>query len=258
MSRQKRQKKWFYIYKIVNKLNEKWYIGKRIYWGVNPNNDSYMGSGKLIKIAIEKYGIENFSKEILEFCENEKELSSREAFYVNEDVVQNKKSYNITLGGHGGWLGDEIMLPVMRSESYRNKMRESIMKIRDQISASVKKTMSDPEWKKRFSEVQKEVQNRPEERERNRKAQLISQNRPETKEKISNGVKKAFENKEIKDKHKNSCNTDSFIEKQKSYHKETVWLHNFDLNKRIYIKKHEIEKYLNEGWKIGMGPKRWK
>ena len=52
----------YYVYKITNKINGKWYIGKRKHR--LPFNDPYMGSGKLIKVAIEKYGKDNFTKEI--------------------------------------------------------------------------------------------------------------------------------------------------------------------------------------------------
>jgi hypothetical protein len=48
------------IYKITNHINGKYYISRHATKNVN---DSYMGIG--IKNAINKYGVENFTKEII-------------------------------------------------------------------------------------------------------------------------------------------------------------------------------------------------
>lgn len=48
------------IYQTVNLVNNKKYIGKQ--W--NTLNKKYLGSGKALKLAIKKYGIENFRKDV--------------------------------------------------------------------------------------------------------------------------------------------------------------------------------------------------
>lgn len=62
----------FTVYKITNLVNGKTYIGKH---ATRDINDGYMGSGKLIKAAIRKHGIENFAKEILRECDSEDEMN---------------------------------------------------------------------------------------------------------------------------------------------------------------------------------------
>jgi hypothetical protein len=84
------------IYKITNKINQKYYIGMHQTENVN---DDYMGSGKLIKKAIKKYGIDNFTKEIIHIFDNEEDMKNKE----KELVVINEMSYNLCEGGKGGF-----------------------------------------------------------------------------------------------------------------------------------------------------------
>ncbi len=86
-----------YIYLITNKLNRKIYIGKH---STNNLEDGYMGSGKLIKKAIQKYGIENFTKEYLAFCDTEDKLNQLEKFYIKKYNAR-ENGYNLTDGGEG-------------------------------------------------------------------------------------------------------------------------------------------------------------
>jgi hypothetical protein len=86
------------VYKTTNNINSKWYIGKD-----EASNPNYYGSGKGIKAAIAKYGIDNFSKEILEECNSSEELSNRERHWIEvTDAVKDKTSYNMVDGGTGG------------------------------------------------------------------------------------------------------------------------------------------------------------
>ena len=65
-----------FIYKTTNLINGKIYIGK--YKG---NRKNYLGSGVILKKAIKKYGIENFTREIIEDnIEDSQVLSEREKY----------------------------------------------------------------------------------------------------------------------------------------------------------------------------------
>ena len=88
------------VYKTTNVVNGKFYIG--VHKTSNPNDD-YLGSGKLLKRAIKKYGVENFVKEILYKFENKIEAYAKEAELVTEDLIKSDLSYNITTGGKGGF-----------------------------------------------------------------------------------------------------------------------------------------------------------
>ena len=92
------------IYKTINKINNKIYIGKDVY-----NNPNYLGSGKMLKKAIKKYGKENFKKEIIESCDDEQKLSNREIYWIDKlNATDNNIGYNIAIGGSGGWLGEKV------------------------------------------------------------------------------------------------------------------------------------------------------
>lgn len=88
------------IYKTTNNVNNKIYIGKHSTFDIH---DEYLGSGKLLTKAIKKYGINNFSKEILHICASADEAFILEAQIVNEEFVARTDTYNIKVGGFGGW-----------------------------------------------------------------------------------------------------------------------------------------------------------
>ena len=91
----------YYLYKTTNTCNGKIYIG--IHQTCNIS-DGYLGSGKLLKAAIKKYGKENFTKEILEIFNNEADMVLKEEEIVTVEFVSNSNNYNIMPGGKFGSL----------------------------------------------------------------------------------------------------------------------------------------------------------
>jgi len=89
------------IYKTTNLINNKFYIGQD-----SRNNSNYLGSGKLLKQAILKYGKQNFKKEILQKCNSVDKLNESEIWWIKElDATNRKIGYNIASGGDSGMLG---------------------------------------------------------------------------------------------------------------------------------------------------------
>jgi group I intron endonuclease len=89
------------IYKTVNAINGKFYIGQD-----SNNNPEYLGSGTLLKRAIEKYGKKTLSKKLVEVCFTKEELNEREKYWIKETKAQ-EIGYNIAEGGSGGNTYDE-------------------------------------------------------------------------------------------------------------------------------------------------------
>ena len=90
----------YLIYKITNNLNNKIYVGKH---KTSDKNDGYLGSGILLGRAVEKYGKENFAKEILFECKSNEEMNEMEASIVDEEFIARDDTYNVKLGGSGGF-----------------------------------------------------------------------------------------------------------------------------------------------------------
>ena len=91
-----------FIYITTNNINNKKYIGKRKIRG-NQEDAKYLGSGKLLLRAVQKYGENNFTREILDYAYTKQELSEKERHYIEKyNATQSSEFYNIHLGGDGG------------------------------------------------------------------------------------------------------------------------------------------------------------
>jgi group I intron endonuclease len=90
-----------YIYLTTNLINNKKYIGQH----KGDYDRKYLGTGIAIINAIKKYGKENFTCEVLEYCESKEKLDEKEIEYIKRfNAVEDQNFYNQVEGGRGGIL----------------------------------------------------------------------------------------------------------------------------------------------------------
>ena len=128
------ERKWK-IYKVTNNINGKVYIGKQ-----SNNRENYYGSGKLIKYAIKKYGIENFTKEII--CEVVGDVlgSETEIYWIQK--LNGLDGYNLEIHGNGGEISE-------RQKSMNSETVKKLWKDPNSIFNS-------PEYRKRLYDAGKQ------------------------------------------------------------------------------------------------------
>ena len=106
-----------YVYKTTNLLNNRIYIGQR----KGMFNPKYLGSGLILRQAVDKYGSDNFKVELLAYAKDPELLHALEKSHiakVKKDMLQNAY-YNIADGGNGG----PTRTGYITSEETKAKMR---------------------------------------------------------------------------------------------------------------------------------------
>lgn len=123
------------IYKTTNNINGKYYIGKHTTLDLD---DTYIGSGTILKRAINKYGIDNFTREYLFIFDNEEDMNNKELELVNESFIKEDTNYNLAIGGKGGFspeaqilgsiAGAKKLAELQKDKDYRLKVSTAIRK----------------------------------------------------------------------------------------------------------------------------------
>lgn len=146
-----------FIYMTRNKINGKLYIGqhKRTMDITDIDDSWYLGSGVLLKNAIQKYGEENFERTILYECKSADELNYMEKIFIGYyNAVDDEQFYNIVKGGSG--TGS-----LKFSEESIEKMRKSHLGQSKPMSEEQKRKLSEiaknrsEEVRKKYSEARK-------------------------------------------------------------------------------------------------------
>jgi hypothetical protein len=138
------------IYQIKNVVNGKIYIGMH---QTKDLNDSYMGSGLKLRNAYNKYGFENFKKEILFILDSREEMIQKEKELVTEEFCRRQDTYNICIGGHGGGIRKGAVLSdeTKQKISNTNKIVMQDKEIRQKISESAKQRVWNQDFKDKTS-----------------------------------------------------------------------------------------------------------
>jgi group I intron endonuclease len=142
------------IYKTTNKTNGKIYVG---FDSLNRPIEQYAGSGLLLKRAIQKYGLNNFEKEVLEHV-SEDNWQEREKHWI-ETLNAQSTGYNITPGGIGGdTLSNHPDLDEIKKKlSIKNTGRVFTEERNQKISSALKGRQFSEEHKKAISENHHDV-----------------------------------------------------------------------------------------------------
>ncbi len=205
----------FYIYKTTNLINKKFYIGKHCTTKIE--ND-YLGSGKRLRYSVRKYGVENFKKEILEFCENQKMLAEREKEIVNQEMLNNSLCMNLQLGGGGGFINKEHQSKACKAGGLKHKSK--LKENPDYLKNWIKKTQEGFKKYVKNSDLSKRT-----------KSFLNKKHTEESKLKMSLKKKGKIGLKE---------NNSQF---------NTIWVKNNTICKKI--KREELDIFLSQGYTLG-------
>jgi len=217
---------YYTIYKTTNQINGKIYIGSH---KTEDLDDDYLGSGKYLKYAIEKHGIKNFTKEILYIFDNSEDMFAKEAEIVNEDFLAEENTYNLKVGGYGGfdYLNSNTFDNPTHSKTHMKMMHKAGEGKRDVRLSWLFE--HDTEFKTNHkTKVGKAV-----------------------RKFYANGGVNGFSNKvhsdETKKKISDSCKGIGAGSNNSQY--GTCWIHNNTVSKKI--KKEYIDRYLSDGWHKG-------
>ena len=208
----RKEKNIHYIYKTTCNVTGKWYIGMH---STLNENDDYMGSGKILRYSIRKYGAENHTKEILSYYDSRELLIEAEINIVNSDLIKDKNCLNIREGGTGGFSSKEHMdkCQLAGAKAYHEKFNsdESFRKARNKKSSEIiKKNHADGKMNpKRFKD---------------------KNHSDESKQLISLSMKNKGQGEE-----------------NSQY--DTCWITRDSINKKI--KKETLESFIIDGWVQG-------
>jgi group I intron endonuclease len=197
-----------YIYKITNRINGKVYIGETKEKNPIKRWKGHLytirkGKGcPLLRAAIQKYGEENFSFEVIQECNID------ERFIIEEQKIKEYNSlvpngYNVTIGGMGGGFkgkkhseGTKKKMAKATSEQYASlsaERKEELRQILKNRSPQKRGTITE-EYRQKMRNYKLGKKLSEETRAKISNSLKHSALKEETRKKISESVKRTYEN----------------------------------------------------------------
>ncbi len=176
---------YYIIYETTNTVNGKKYRGAHVCENLD---DGYLGSGKRIIRAIQKYGKYCFAREILYMAFDYDAMWVAESILVDQSWVDRNDTYNLSVGGKGSnTYGRNYPSPTedtRKKLSNASKGKPKSHHHRKNISAGVKKYLADPDARLQRSAQSKLCNARPEVRQKIAQALTGKKRSDETRENI--------------------------------------------------------------------------
>ena len=214
----------YYLYEIRNNLNGKIYVGVH---KTKSLDDGYMGSGKVIRSAITKHGIENFTKVVLETFENAEAMYAREKEVVTDEFLLREDTYNLRRGGLGGWAYLNNNSELQRDKGIRANRRMKYLRcIDEQWTQNISKKISETNKKQYRDGIRIPIG-------------------------FSDSFRKATQSEEVKVKRKETQIKIKFQQGENNSNFGRIWIKNKSLKCSFPVKKEELGNYLDHGWEIG-------
>ena len=229
-------------------MNGKCYIGQSV--NIERRFDEHKKytnrTGKYLHNSMNKYGVDNFSFEIIEECKKS-ELSEREKYWISYYNSTSPNGYNLTNGGDGG-----------NTFQYRTKeqMEDTKRKISEVTSGE-----NNGFYGKHHSEETKEYLRKinlgktisEETKNKISKAKIGHYVAEQTKEKISEATKKQWQDINFKTLMTNKAIGNEYA-KGNEWNIGRVDIYNEETFEHRRILKDELSHYINNGYILGLPP----
>lgn len=110
----------YYLYKVINIVNKKVYIGQTINpekrWRAHKYNSRNISKRvQYFNLAMNKYGVENFIYEIIAISKAQEDANESECILIKQyDSQDNRFGYNIRSGGNTSLMSESTIKKLVK------------------------------------------------------------------------------------------------------------------------------------------------